>query len=377
MSGTSLKRVDMGRNIILSGVALLAIALGGWWTLSSDAPPVETDAAEQANANPDFLAVNADKTRLLGITLAAATAASEVPLAQLPATISPPPNARVAVAATLPGTVQRTFVNEGDMVRAGQPLAVIVSRDVLTIGADLSRANARLGVSQASAARLAKLSREGIIAGARADEAQALAAEARVDVSEKSRILRMVGGSGHTGTYTLSAPISGRVTHADIVAGNPVDGMTAPYVIDADGKYEVIAQVPENLVGTLRPGMTVRLGELSGTVTSIGSTIDPASRSGPLRASLPAGPGILAGRNATVTVFGPAPVKAVTVPAAALASIDGRDVVFVAAKDGYARRAVKAAAADAKGVVILEGLGVGERVVVSGTSALKALILAQ
>lgn len=368
----------MGRNtVILSGVALLALALGGWWVLSPATPSETTGTTPALAANADFLAVQDDKIRLLGITLAAATPAAEVPLAQLPATISPPPNARVAVAATLPGTVQRTFVNEGDMVRAGQPLAVVVSRDILTIGADLSRANARLGVSQASAARLAKLSREGIIAGARADEAQAIAAEARVDVSEKSRILRMVGGSGSTGTYTLTAPISGRVTHADIVAGNPVDGMTAPYVIDAEGKYEVIAQVPEALVGKLQPGMTVRLGDLTGKVTSVGSTIDEATRSATLKASLPAGPGILSGRSATVNVFGSAPANAVTVPAGALASIDGRDVVFVATKGGFTRRNVRIAASGADSVVILEGLGNGERVVVSGTSALKALILAR
>jgi membrane fusion protein, heavy metal efflux system len=362
---------------ILNSIALMAITICGWWFLSPATPPAEPETAVNTTANPDFLAVSPEKTRLIGITVTAASPAAEVPLAQLPATISPPPNARVAVAATLPGTVQRTFVSEGDMVRAGQPLAVIVSRDILTIGADLSRANARLGVSQASAARLSKLSREGIIAVSRADEAQALAAEARADVFEKSRILRMVGGSGASGTYTLSAPISGRVTTANITAGNPVDGMTAPYVIDAQGKYEVIAQVPENLIGTLRPGMSVRLGELSGNVTSIGSTIDPLTRSATLRASIPSGPGILAGRNATITVFGPAPAKAVTVPVPALASIDGRDVVFVATSDGYSRRAVKAATADEKGVVILEGLGAGERVVVSGTSALKALMLAQ
>ena len=368
----------MGKNTVLSSSAALAVlTLGGWWALSPAPPQATAEAALPRTANADFLAIPDDKVRLLGITLAAASPAAEMPVAQLPATISPPPNSRVAVAATLPGTVQRTFVNEGDLVRAGQPLAVVISRDILTIGADLSRANARLGVSQASAARLSRLSREGIIAAARADEAQAIAAEARVDVSEKSRILRMVGGSGRTGTYTLTAPISGRVTRAEIVAGNPVDGMTAPYVIDAEGQYEVIAQVPEHLVNTMKPGMTIRLGDLAGTVTSVGSTIDQASRSATLRASLPAGPGILAGRSATVTVLGQAPARAVTVPSAALISIDGRDVVFVVAKGGFTRRFVKAAAADASGVVILEGLGVGERVVVSGTSALKALLLAQ
>src|SRR3546814_6366789 len=108
-------------------------------------------------------------------------------------------NARVAVAATFPGVVMRTLVVEGDTVRQGQPLAIISSRDVLTMGADLTRANARAGVARSNAARLSQLAREGIIAGARADEANALAAEAGADVAEKARILKMVNGVGASG----------------------------------------------------------------------------------------------------------------------------------------------------------------------------------
>ena len=73
----------------------------------------------------------------------------------------------------------RTMVVEGDSVRRGQALAVISSRDVLSLSGDLTRAGARLGVAQSNAGRLSQLDREGIIAGARADEARALAMEAR------------------------------------------------------------------------------------------------------------------------------------------------------------------------------------------------------
>ena len=359
------------------GAAALVIVAGtGWWfTSGTDSAPA--DQANRAATASDTLAVDAAKARILGIELGPVAAAQEAPIAELPATIAPPPNSRVAVAATLPGTVQRTFAVEGDRVLRGQPLAVIVSRDVLTIGADLARANARLGVSQASAARLSRLSREGVIAAARADEAQALAAEARADVAENSRILRLVGGSGGSGTYTLSAPISGRVTRADIAVGNPVDGMTAPFVIDAEGQYEVTAQLPERLIGQVRPGMTVRLGELAGKITAVGSVIDPATRSASLKASLPSGPGIVAGRAATVSIFGPAPAGAVVVPAGAVTTINGADVVFVAASGGYALRKVTASGISAGMALVTSGLKPGDRIVVKGTSALKALFLAR
>jgi cobalt-zinc-cadmium efflux system membrane fusion protein len=336
----------------------------------------ETPAtAPPAKAKADALAVDSAKAQALGIVTQPAQAATEAALADLPATIAPPANARVAVPATLPGVVLRTFVVEGDAVHAGQPLATIASRDVLTLGADLSRASARLGVARSGAARLSQLSREGIVAAARADEARALAAEAGADVSEKARILRMVGGHAASGTYTLTAPISGRVTKAEILAGSPVDGAMAPFVIDADGRYEITAQVPERLLGAIRPGMAVRVGAARGTVTAVGTTIDPMTRSATLKAQLPPGPGTIAGRAATVTVLGLAPPGAVTVPTAAVTRLDNADAVFVATGKGFAVRKVQTGGSDGGTVTVLSGVKAGERVVVSGTSALKALSL--
>jgi hypothetical protein len=109
------------------------------------------------------------------------------------------------------------------------------------------------------------------------------------------------------------------VTKADIQAGMPLDGTTAPFVIDAAGRYEATGQVPERLIGQIRPGMTVRLGQntgsldagaVRGTVTAVGNAIDPATRSAMLKAQLPASPGLVAGRVDTITVWGPATTSA-------------------------------------------------------------------
>ena len=94
-----------------------------------------------------------------------------------------------------------------------------------------------------------------------------------------------------------------------------------------------------------------------------------------LKATLPPAPGVLAGRNASVTVLGPAPAGAVSVPAGAIASIDGKDYVFVAAKGGFLKRKVKAGPVSPDRAVIFEGLTSGERVVSKGTSALKAVVV--
>jgi cobalt-zinc-cadmium efflux system membrane fusion protein len=128
-------------------------------------------------------------------------------------------------------------------VSRGQALAVVASRDVMTLSADLARANARAGVAQSSAARLNQLSREGIIAGpapTRPRPCRRSRCRCRREIAHPPPGRRNRGG----GTYTLTAPIAGRVTKADIQAGMPVDGTTAPFVIDAAGRYEATGKCP-------------------------------------------------------------------------------------------------------------------------------------
>ncbi|SEJ26628.1 membrane fusion protein, cobalt-zinc-cadmium efflux system [Sphingobium sp. AP50] len=354
-----------------------ALALLSLTACSSEETATRNDSAA-APSDPGMIALSADNIARLGLKFAAAAEATEAPIAVVPAIIAPPPNARVAVAATFPGVVTRILVVEGQDVTRGQALAIVSSRDVLSMGADLSRASARLGVAQSSANRLSQLEREGVVAGARADEARAMLGEARADVSEKSRILRMVNGSGASGSYTLTAPIAGKVTAATIHAGSVVDGTTAPYVIDAAGQYEAQAQLPERLAGQVKPGMTVALGDtLRGAVTSVGSTIDPATRSVTLKAKLPAGPGALAGRATNLSLFGPAPVGAVTIDQNALATLADGEAVFVRSAKGVEIRKVKSGGKDADRILILSGLKPGEQVVVAGTSALKPMAMGE
>lgn len=367
----------------IGGAAAAALVAGaGWWVFGGgDTPPAKAPAEQGAAAvkgTPTFLAVTPGQIRQLGLTFATAAAADSAPIASLPATIDPPPNARVAVAAILPGVVTRTFVIEGDSVRKGQPLATVASRDVVTLGADLERARAQLAVTSAGAARVGQLAREGIVARSRADEANAALRQARTDVHEKSRVLGMANGSGRSGSYTLTAPIAGRVTAMTIQTGAMLDGTTAPFVIDAAGRYEANAQVPERLLGQVRPGMTVRIApDIEGKVIAVGTTLDPATRSASLKASLPAAPGIVSGRAATIMLYGPAPAGAVTVPGEAITQMDGRDVVFLWTGKGFAIRPVRRSAADGGKAVLVGGIRPGDRIAATGISELKALALSQ
>lgn len=363
------------RTLILSGAAAIAVATSAWLllpdTATEQAPPAKTQPAR----TPGRVPLTGAQIKGLGITIANAEGAQTIALATLPAQIAPPPNARVAVAAQLPGVITRIFVVNGQAVSRGQALATVASRDVVSLSADLARARSRQAVTSAQAGRLQQLAREGIIAPSRSDEASALARQSSIDVSEQNRLIALLGGGrGNGAGYTLSSPIAGRISSMTAEAGKMVDPATAPFVIDGAGPLQVTAQVPERLIGSVRPGMQVRVGtDAVGTVLAVGTTIDPMTRSATLTANVQPAPGISAGSATSVVIEGPAPADAVRVPSAAVTEIDGRKIVFLVVRGGVEVRPVTIVEGTGDHIVITKGLSRGQRVVTSGISELKTL----
>lgn len=333
---------------------------------SGDAPAPTEDTAEGASG--------------LTIETAEAVAATGVPLGSVPGQITLPPEARVAVTPPFPGAAMRVFVIEGQQVSRGQPLAVIRAAEPVSISADLSRARSETGLAEAQAARMAQLASEGIVAQARADEAAARLAQARATLGEAQR-MAAISGTGPDGTMTLRAPISGRVAHVGVETGGPVDGMNAPFVIEASGPYRIDLQLPERLARSVTSGMGVTVSvnadgpdpvEVAGQIISVAPSIDPVTRSVMAKATIPTVPGIVPGQNVMVVISGTSDGTGVSVPSAAVTRIDGADHVFVAAGDGYVPRAVTVAANAGGQAVISQGLSAGERVATSSLTELKA-----
>lgn len=365
------------RHILLLAGATAVVAGGIFVWQGGLGPRPDAPDAGEAQGAPDHLAVSAAQIAALGIKLVPAAAADLAPIATLPAVVLPPPGARVAVTAEFAGIVVQTHVMEGESVKSGQALATIKSHDALAHVTELKHARARLRVAELNAKRLTQLNAEGVVSGARADLAAAELEEARADVAEKEHVLHIASADA-TGLYTLKAPIDGRVTKAAGQAGEPVEAMSAPYVVDAADRYAIEAQLPERLIGDVTPGMIVRLDDgATATVTSVGAVIDAETRSAVLKAALETPKGVVAGKTMTITLFGPAPAGAVSVPAAAVTTLSGADVAFVQAPDGFAIRPVTAAGSAGGQTIVLAGLKAGDAVAASSVSELKALALSQ
>ncbi|MBW8294497.1 efflux RND transporter periplasmic adaptor subunit [Sphingopyxis sp.] len=356
-------------------LALLVIAgAWGWWARDRGEDNAATSA--QTKVAPGVL--TASQISRLGIKTAVAIETDATSLGSVPAIVTLPPEARVAVTAPFTGSVIRLYVVVGQAVRRGQPLAVLRSREPLQYGAELARAQARLGLAQASAARTGQLAREGIVAGARADEAQASLRQAQVDVSENNRVLAQ-SGAGANGEIVLRAPITGRLALINVQTGGPVDGMTAPFVVENDASFMLDLQLPERMANSVFPGMQVEVpvpggAPIIGSVVSVGSSIDPATRSVLAKARIGAAPMLVSGKSVMAVLKGKSQIPGTTVPAAAVTRIGDKDMVFVKTRTGFVKRVVTVSGRIGEQVLISGGIKPGEHVATSGISELKVIL---
>lgn len=324
-----------------------------------------------AFAAPPSVKVSPAQERAMGLRTAVATPVSVAPVATIPATAQPAMNGRVVVAAPFAGLVLKVLVLEGDSVRAGQPLAVLFSQDALRVGSELAQANAELSAAQAAARRARTLAEEGIIAGARAEEAEARAAQARAIASEKRRLVAATGGGGRPGEYVLRAPIAGRVAQLDLQPGGGLEAMAPAATIDRNDRTWVEARLPAALAGRVKLGAPVDVDGLAGRVVAVGSAIDPRTRSVTLRAELASGAALMPGRNAWITVNGPAPAGAMAIPREAVLPIEGRNHVFVRGGGGFQPVPVTVLGTSRTQVVVT-GLAHGAVIASTGVSQLKS-----
>ncbi|MEA1617433.1 efflux RND transporter periplasmic adaptor subunit [Erythrobacter sp. T5W1-R] len=336
-------------------------------------PACSSPPSEQAG-NP---ASQADTAAGLAIESVAAREVDNVPLGSVPGTISLPPEARVAVTAPFSGAVVRVYVIEGQQVARGEALGLMRAAEPVQIGGDLARARSAAALAEARAKRLGQLADEGVIAQARADEAKAEWDQARASVTQFSKMASL-GGVGADGTMTLRSPIAGRVAQVAVETGGGVDTVTAPFVVEAAGAYQIELQLPERLAQTVRPGMAVEIalgGEgvapVGGKIIAVAPSLDPATRSVMARASIGGAPGVIAGRNVTVTILGNG--RGIAVPDRAVTRIGDKDHVFVRKGKNWEPRAVTVASRGGGLAVISAGLAAGEVVAGSSVAELKAM----
>ncbi|WNG55316.1 efflux RND transporter periplasmic adaptor subunit [Archangium gephyra] len=277
-------------------------------------------------------------------------------------------------------------VDMGDEVKAGQPLVVVTSAAVGENQGRLSAAQARVEAARAALTREQLLVERGISPRKSLEQARADLAAAEGE-QEAARAALMAAGAtsgSQQGTYALKALFSGTVVARDAMPGRHVAaGQTLLQVANLDTLWAQL-EVPEADAGAVRAGQRVTLtfegfgGESrEATLTRVGNSVDPATRTVRARVELPNPDRALkAGVFLRAKVQVAAEHEALLVPREAIQRAEGRALVFVKKEVGlYQPVAVELGSGTREHVEVLKGLEPGAEVVTTGAFLLKTEIL--
>lgn len=291
-------------------------------------------------------------------------------------------DAYAEVASPSPARVVRVLVKAGDVVKANQPLVELTSGDMSKARAEVSAADARVALAKKNLERKKGLLAERLIPERDVIEAQNAVAEAEAARTVAAGALRQFAGTEGGSGLMLRAPVAGTVIDRDVVVGQLADPSKTLFKIGDLSKLWLVAHVFERdavrvQVGTTGnasfaalPGKTVE-----GKILWIGSVVESASRTVPVRLEVPNADGALRpGMSATVSIpVGEASGNVVAVPIAAVQRVGDKWSVFTPKGPGVFEAVAVGRGRDLGGEVeILSGLAPGAEVVVDGAFLLKA-----
>ncbi|WP_395646960.1 efflux RND transporter periplasmic adaptor subunit [Terricaulis sp.] len=288
------------------------------------------------------------------------------------------PQRDIQVAAPATGVrILQLLVDEGDMVRAGQPMARL---DMTVAQAQIQAAQANVAEAESAAVRArGEYQRADAIrdSGALSTEAieqrraAMVAADARLAAARAQR--QEVNGRMQGGY--VRAPAAGLVISRTAEIGRSVDGQIL-FRIAAGNALEVAARVAESDILALQEGQSATFtlvdgSTVEGRLRRLPASIDSQTRTGEALFALPRGSRVRAG----MFLRGQAELASRDVLAAPQSSIfydSGKAYVFVVdAQNKVHRVEITAGVRDGDWVEILGGVQAGQRVVGAGAAFLQ------
>ena len=272
------------------------------------------------------------------------------------------------------GRVTAVLVDAGTWVRAGQVLATVdrsvQAQQAAQLAAQVESARANAALAQSNYERALALQGRGFVSKAEIDSKRATrdAANAQVRVAQA----QLGATRAQIGQLNVLAPASGLLLSRSVEVGQIVGpGSGALFRLAAGGEMEMRAQVPQQDLVAVRPGMAAQVTPIGtqhsvvGRVWQVAPVIDPQTRQGEVRIAVPYSANMRPGGFAEAKITS-GTTNAPLLPQSAILSDDaGKYVYVVNAKNLVERRAVQIGDISEDGVAITQGLNGQEAVVLS------------
>jgi RND family efflux transporter MFP subunit len=303
------------------------------------------------------------------------TSTKWVPRVDLTGTLKPWRDADVGF--ETPGRLVHVGVAVGDVVKAGQVLAVLdTSRAAAQVGqaqSQVAASQANLALAQDNLKRTEALAASKSIPEVQVEQARQQVAlmKAQLDGAHASTRLAQTGA----GQNSITAPFPGVVTKAPTGIGSVVN-MGVPLVhIEDTSRFRLSATVGEEDVSLIGVGAPVKIlyreRVVDGKVLAVVPSLDQATRRAPVEIEVPnAASELLAWSFVRARISGRGEVEAVRVPA--LARRPGSQDEVVVATAAHAKIVKVSFAVDEDGTLVVQrGLTTADEVLLSPSSDLK------
>ncbi|KXU82664.1 efflux transporter periplasmic adaptor subunit [Paraburkholderia monticola] len=293
---------------------------------------------------------------------------------------------KVDVRSQVPGTIVSVNFKDGSLVKQGDTLFVIDPRpyaaEVDRAEAQLAAAQARTGYTQSDWERAQRLIVDNAIAKRDYDEKQNAAREASANLKAAQAALETA--RINLGYTKIVAPVSGRVSRAEITVGNVVSAgasstplttlvsvspIYASFDADEQTYLQYLSRAKDGDKVPVELGLADESGySRSGTIESVDNRLDTSSGTIRVRAKFDNADGaLIPGLYARVKVGGSAPHPALLIDDAAVGTDQDKKFVLVVDQANHVvYREISTGSMQGNLRVVKDGLKPGDRIVVNG-----------
>lgn len=267
------------------------------------------------------------------------------------------------------GEILEIYVNPGDVVEAGQPLCRIDNKQIDSSKISMDAAKVALDTANANLARMQVLYDSGDISAQSFEQVQTSAQSAKLQYDGAKLAYDL-----QVEYSTVTAPIAGKIESSTMALHNTVAQSSQLCVITGEGGKKVTFSVADSLRNALSLGdeivMEKQGTEYTGTVTEIGSMVNPQTGLFDIEASVDNGGTLAPGVKIQLSVVSDKSENVMTLPVDCV-YYDGGDAYVYTYENGTVHKVpVEVGIYDSERAEIVSGIFEDNLVITTWTSEL-------
>lgn len=269
----------------------------------------------------------------------------------------------------IPGEVTEVLVKNGDIVKVGDVLAKIDTKQVDAARINLDTARVSMQDAQTNLQRMQVLYESGDISAQSFEQIKSSAEMAKLQYEAAQ-----LAYNTQVEYSQITAPIAGKIESCDMEVKDMVAQSSPVCVITGEGNRSVRFSVPERVVKGLAVGQQIVLekngSSYSGEITEIASMVDPQTGLFQVKGNIVDGEALMNGSYAKVTMDAQRAEGVMTIPLDAVYYKDTEPYVYLYQDGVVTERAIATGLSNNEKIQVTEGLTNEDQVIVSWTTDL-------